>query len=50
MMLGSQVPIPAEFQSQLRYVLSKDIRTGAEVLDALGKDIPITSGKSIWKY
>jgi len=42
--------IPEEYQSQLKYVESKDSRTDAEILDSLTKHVPITSEKNIWTF
>src|SRR4051794_35896102 len=42
--------IPAEFQSQLRYVDAQDSRSDAEILEDLTKHAPITSEKNVWTY
>lgn len=49
-MVGHKFQIPKEYQTQLRYVESKDTRTEGEILESLEKYAPITSEKNIWTY
>ena len=49
-MSSSKIPIPQEFQSQLRYVDARDSRSNAEILDSLTKKVPVNSEKNVWTY
>jgi hypothetical protein len=49
-MTGHQISIPHEFESQLRYVESKDKRSDAEILASFKEHVPVTSEKNIWTY
>ena len=45
-----QLPIPAEFRSELHHVDALDKRSDEQILDSLSKHVPVTSEKNIWSY
>ncbi|KAL2073896.1 hypothetical protein VTL71DRAFT_11222 [Oculimacula yallundae] len=50
--MSSKFTIPSEFQNDIRYVASKDLRSDAEILTSLTKHVPIqnNSEKNIWTF
>jgi hypothetical protein len=42
--------IPPEYQDQLEVIAIDDKRTDAEILESLGKYVPVTSEKNIWAF
>lgn len=45
-----KIPIPDEFQPELRFIEPLDKCSDAEILNSLNKHQPITSEKNVWTY